>query len=168
MTICLLVQFGLHSLEQVAVENGLLFAPEDLALEGHLADVEATTQEVGERPAGEGNAANGLAGLQGARTCAPVAPGPRKGAIDWPGGGLDLQGIVRPDATGAPVVEIVGTGRRGTGTEGWEYDYHGQLAYQWPNGVNQVPALVGSVIRAKPHDGAPAGYVASFIAVKQP
>jgi hypothetical protein len=91
-----------------------------------------------------------------------------QGAIDWPGGGLDLQGIVRPDATGTPVVEIVGTGRPGTGTEGWEYDYHGQLAYQWPNGVNQVPALVGSVIRAKPHDGAPAGYVASFIAVKQP
>jgi hypothetical protein len=91
-----------------------------------------------------------------------------KGAIDWPGGGLDLQGIVRPDAPGGPAVEIVGTGRPGTGTDGWEYDYHGQLAYQRPNGVNQVPALVGSVIRAKPHDGAPAGYVASFIAVKQP
>ena len=30
---------------------------EDLALEGHLADVEAITQEVGERPAGEGKVA---------------------------------------------------------------------------------------------------------------
>jgi hypothetical protein len=92
-----------------------------------------------------------------------------KGAIDWPGGGLDLQGTIQPDpAGGAPVVTIVGTGRPGTGTAGWEYDYHGQLAHQWPNGVGQVPALVGTVIRAKPHNGAPAGYVASFIAVKRP
>jgi hypothetical protein len=36
------------------------------------------------------------------------------------------------------------------------------------NGINQIPALVGNVIRAKPHNGAPAGYVATFIAVKQP
>jgi hypothetical protein len=51
---------------------------------------------------------------------------------------------------------------------GWEYDYHAQLAYQWPTGVNQVPALVGTVMRAKAHDGGAAGYVASFIAVRQP
>jgi hypothetical protein len=92
-----------------------------------------------------------------------------KGAIDWPGGGLDLRVTIQPgSAGGAPSVDIVGTGRPGTGTAGWEYDYQGQLAHHWPNGVNQVQALVGSVIRAKPHDGAPAGYVASFIAVKQP
>jgi hypothetical protein len=92
-----------------------------------------------------------------------------KGTIDWPGGGLDLQGTIRQDATtGAPIVEIVGAGRPGTDTANWEYDYRGQLAYQWPNGVNQIPALVGNVIRAKPHGAAPAGYVASFIAVKRP
>jgi hypothetical protein len=92
-----------------------------------------------------------------------------KGAIDWPGGGLDLQGTIQPGAQGAgPVVDIVGTGRPGTGTAGWEYDYRGQLAYQWPNGINQVPALVGTVIRAKPHGISPAGYVASFVAVKRP
>jgi hypothetical protein len=92
-----------------------------------------------------------------------------KGTIDWPGGGLDLQGTIRTDSPGAsPSVEIVGNGRTGTGTAGWEYDYRGQLAFQWPNGINQVPALVGTVIRAKPHDGAPAGYVASFIAIKRP
>lgn len=91
-----------------------------------------------------------------------------KGAIDWPGGGLDLQGTLLPDAAaGTPIMQIIGTGRPGTSTAGWEYDYHGQFAYQWPNGVDQVPAIVGNVIRAKPHDGAPAGYVASFIAVKQ-
>ncbi|MGA8600805.1 MAG: hypothetical protein WB663_05315 [Beijerinckiaceae bacterium] len=95
--------------------------------------------------------------------------GTLKGAIDWQGGGLDLEGTVREDPAGdGASVEIVGTGRAGTGTDGWEYDYNGRLAHTWPNGVNQVPALVGTVIRAKPHNGAPAGVVASFIAVKQP
>ena len=89
-----------------------------------------------------------------------------KGAIDWPGGGLDLHGTVREDA-GAPVLAIIGTGRPHTDTAHWEYDYHGQLAHHWPHGVNQRPAIVGNVLRAKPHNGAPAGVVASFIAVKQ-
>jgi hypothetical protein len=90
------------------------------------------------------------------------------GAIDWPGGGLDLQGTVTAGDTSQPAVKITGTGRPNTGTVNWEYDYEGRLAYRWPNGVRQVPALVGSVIRAKPHNGNPAGLVASFIAVKQP
>jgi opacity protein-like surface antigen len=82
---------------------------------------------------------------------------------------LDLQGTIRLPAANAPLtIKFVGMGRRGTRTEGWQYDYHGFLAYHWPNGVNQVPALVGSVIRAKPHGSAKAGYVASFIAVRQP
>ncbi|WP_246673684.1 MULTISPECIES: hypothetical protein [unclassified Mesorhizobium] len=90
------------------------------------------------------------------------------GAIDWGGGGLDLQGTVQPPTSAAPLtVQIVGHGRVGTQTENWEYDYSGYLAPSWSNGVGQVPALVGSVLRAKPHDGAPAGYVASFVAVKQ-
>jgi hypothetical protein len=89
------------------------------------------------------------------------------GAIDWTGGGLDLQGKIS-QGDGGPIVEIVGTGRYGTDTANWEYDYHGQLAYPWPNGINQIPAIVGSVIRAKPHGDNPAGVVASFIAVKQP
>jgi hypothetical protein len=95
-----------------------------------------------------------------------------RGTIDWGSGGLDLQGTIRPAGAGAPLtVEIIGTGRPGapgTGTAGWEYDYYAHLAYTWPNGVKQVPALVGTVIRAKPHGDNPAGLVASFIAVKQP
>jgi hypothetical protein len=91
-----------------------------------------------------------------------------KGAIDWPGGGLDLQGTVQPARGEAPLsVVIVGTGRPNSPTAGWQYDYRADLAYHWPNGVDQVPALVGTVVRAKPHGAAPAGYVASFIAVKQ-
>lgn len=98
-----------------------------------------------------------------------TSPSSLKGAIDWPGGGLDLRGTIQTNSVGAPlVVEIIGMGRPGTATADWEYDYYGQLAHQWPNGTSQIPALVGSVIRAKPHNGAPAGYVASFIAVKQP
>jgi hypothetical protein len=37
---------------------------EDLTLEWHLTDIEAIAQEVGERPAGERNAADGRSGLQ--------------------------------------------------------------------------------------------------------
>ena len=88
------------------------------------------------------------------------------GAIDWDGGGLDLQGKVS-DEDGAVSVEITGSGRTGTDTANWEYDYRAALAFQWPDGVNQVPAIVGTVIRAKPHNGAPAGVTASFIAVRQ-
>ena len=57
----LLVQLGLDSVEQTAVENGWLLAPENLALEDDLADVEAIAQQVRERSAGERNAANCLA-----------------------------------------------------------------------------------------------------------
>jgi hypothetical protein len=90
------------------------------------------------------------------------------GAIDWDGGGLDLSGNISNQGD-ALTVHIIGNGRPGTGTKDWEYDYHAALAFQWPNGVNQVPAIVGTVLRAKPHGaGSPAGVTASFIAVKQP
>lgn len=92
-----------------------------------------------------------------------------KGTLDMGGGFfLDLDGKVQSGAGGQLAFQINGFGRAGTPTAGWEYDYNGVLAFHWPNGVNQVPSLVGSVIRAKPHDGAPAGVVASFIAVRQP
>ena len=53
--------------------------------------------------------------------------------------------------------------------ETWVYDYTGYLVPPWPNGVDQRPAIVGSVIRTVPHSGgqAAAGFVASFIAVRQ-
>jgi hypothetical protein len=89
------------------------------------------------------------------------------GRLDWPGGGLDLSGSVQQaEADGPLSVAIVGSGRVKTSTQGWQYDYRASLAYRWPNGVNQIPALLGTVIRTKPHSGAPAGYVASFIPLK--
>jgi hypothetical protein len=55
--------------------------------------------------------------------------------------------------------------------EKWIYDYEGYLVSQWPNGVDQIPAIIGSVVRTIPHSGSqpgtisPAGVVCSFYAV---
>jgi hypothetical protein len=55
------------------------------------------------------------------------------------------------------------------GIEDYVYDYIGYLVPVWPNGVNQVPAIVGSIVRTEPHSGgAQPGQVASWIAVKRP
>ena len=80
---------------------------------------------------------------------------------------LDLQGTIAPATDKCPLtVEIRGFGRKGSRTDGWEYDYHASPAFHWPDGVDQVASLVGSVLRAKPHNGNPAGVTASFIAVR--
>ncbi len=51
----------------------------------------------------------------------------------------------------------------------WVYDYLGFLAPAWPNGIDQRPAIVGTIVRTVPHSQgkAKAGYVASWIAVRQ-
>jgi hypothetical protein len=80
---------------------------------------------------------------------------------------MDLSGVITPAASGRPAhAHIVGSGRVGTSSAGYFYDYDGSLAEHWPNGIKQVPAIIGSVIRVQPHSGEPAGLVASFIAVK--
>jgi hypothetical protein len=63
---------------------------------------------------------------------------------------------------------IVGTGIDGTPTAGWRYDYHGTLGFAWPDGIDQVPSLLGTVVRVVAHGAqSPAGVTASFIAVRQ-
>ena len=63
------------------------------------------------------------------------------------------------------------------GGEEWIYDYDGYLVPAWPNGVQQVLAMVGSIVRTVPHSGSPpkgggpapvhpAGVVASWYAVR--
>jgi hypothetical protein len=49
----------------------------------------------------------------------------------------------------------------------WIYDYLGFVAPAWPNGIDQRPAIVGTVVRSADHSGgqAKAGVVASFVAV---
>jgi hypothetical protein len=80
---------------------------------------------------------------------------------------MDLKGAIDLAAGNRTAhAHIVGAGRQGTPSAGYFYDYDGYLTEHWPNGVNQVPAVTGSVIRVKPHSGEAAGLVASFIAVK--
>jgi hypothetical protein len=63
-------------------------------------------------------------------------------------------------------VRFQGTGDSGP-VAGWIYDYVGYLVPAWPNGVNQRPVIVGAAVRTVPHDGAPAGFVATWFAVKR-
>ena len=75
------------------------------------------------------------------------------GSVGTTGNGLDFT--------------LIGEGLDGTTTAGWRYDYRGVVGYMWPNAVDQVPSLVGTVVRVKAHGpNAPAGYTASFIAVR--
>ena len=97
------------------------------------------------------------------------APTPTlKGTIGGPGWSLALKGA---RAYGNPMyVRFQGVGI--VSGEKWIYDYEGYLVPDWPNGVDQVPAIVGSVIRTIPHSGSqpntvhPAGVVGSFYAVR--
>jgi hypothetical protein len=125
---------------------------------------------------GSDNVANAAAAVkalnlifgEGTITFDPPAGDALTGNLDMGGGlVLDLKGTMQTNPTGDISIAVIGTGRAGTKTENWEYDYKATTTPKWPNGVNQVPTLVGTVIRAKPHNGAPAGVVASFIAIKR-
>jgi hypothetical protein len=123
---------------------------------------------------GQGSTANNAAKAlslifgEGVMTFDPPSGNTVSGTFDMGGGFvLDLKGTTQTLGSGDMTVELFGTGRAGTPTANWEYDYRAFMTPKWPNGVNQIAALVGTVIRAKPHDGAPAGFVASFIAIKQ-
>ncbi len=96
------------------------------------------------------------------------APQLLAGVIGGPGWSLKLQGSRE---YGTPMrVRFQGVGT--VNGERWIYDYEGYLVSHWPNGIQQRPAIVGSVIRTIPHSGgspdtvAPAGVVTSFYAVK--
>ncbi len=106
---------------------------------------------------------------EGVMTFDPPAGNSLSGNLDMGGGFvLDLKGTIQSQAgTGVVTLEIFGTGRDKTPTENWEYDYKAFMTPKWPNGINQIPAFVGTVIRAKPHGAAQAGAVASFVAIKQ-
>jgi hypothetical protein len=101
-------------------------------------------------------------------TIKPISGHDFAATLEWDGGGMDLKGEMIKGSPDTPIAfAAVGYGRPGTSTDGWEYAYNGCLAYKWPDGVGQVPALVGSILRVKPHNGEPAGYTASFVAVMQ-
>src|SRR5271154_1316111 len=90
------------------------------------------------------------------------------GTIGGPGWSLALKGA---RSYGNPMhARFQGTGV--VGGEQWINDYEGYLVPDWPNGVQQGAAIVGAVIRTIPDSGgaagtvAPAGFVASFYAVR--
>lgn len=81
---------------------------------------------------------------------------------------MDLFGTVINALGLAPqTLVITGTGREGTSTAKWVYQYQGYVASEWAQGVDQVPAIVGTVVRTIPHGSGAAGVVVSFIAIKQ-
>ena len=113
-------------------------------------------------------AANDLLFGEGTLAIAEVTATKLSGTIGGPGWSLDLRGSF---AYGTPM-QVRFQGKGLVGGEQWIYDYNAYLVPHWSNGVNQTPALVGSVIRTIPHSGgqpgtiAPAGVVASFYAVR--
>jgi len=118
---------------------------------------------------GDANTALSLLFGEGTMTLSVPAAGKVAGTFDMGGGYvLDLTGTVKAAGTGQTAIHMAGLGRPSTPTAGWEYDYDGMTTERWPKSIGQVPAFTGSVFRAKPHDGNPAGFVASFIAVKKP
>jgi hypothetical protein len=91
-----------------------------------------------------------------------------KGVIGGPGWSLVLKGA---RSYGNPMhARFQGVGV--VSGEKWIYDYDGYLVPDWPNGIDQISAIVGSVVRTIPHSGSgpgtvnPAGVVCSFYAVK--
>lgn len=105
----------------------------------------------------------------GTITIANAPMGVLAGTIGDTGWSLDLSGSIN---YGDPYcVRFQGKGV--VGGEEWIYDYLGYVVKPWPNGVDQVPAMVGSIVRTIPHSGSspgttsPAGVVASWIAVWQ-
>ncbi len=92
-----------------------------------------------------------------------------RGVLDFGGGFvMDLFGtIIAGSALMPATLMVTGTGREGTSTAKWVYQYLGYIVPNWPQGVGQVSAIVGTVVRTIPHDDRSAGEVASFVIVKQ-
>jgi hypothetical protein len=89
------------------------------------------------------------------------------GTADF-GGGLTMK-FRGATALGNPMsLRFQGVGTGATNKD-WVYDYVGWLVPAWPNGVKQVDAIVGSVVRTMPHNHGqnPAGVVVSFYAVRK-
>ena len=87
------------------------------------------------------------------------------GTIGGPGWLLTLKGWL---TYGNPsTIRFQGSGE--IDGEPWIYDYLGYLAPAWPNGIDQRAAIIGTIVRTIAHSNgqSPAGYVASWIAVRQ-
>jgi hypothetical protein len=65
-------------------------------------------------------------------------------------------------------IRFEANGIAGSETAGWKYNYIGFLTPDWPDGVGQRDAIIGTVIRTLEHSAGKekAGYVASFVCVR--
>jgi hypothetical protein len=111
---------------------------------------------------------NNLEFGRGTITIQDAPMGVLKGSIGDTGWSLDLNGSIN---YGDPY-SVRFQGRGVIGGEEWIYDYQGYVVKPWPNGLQQVPAMVGSIVRTIPHSSgsggtSPAGVVCSWIAVWQ-
>jgi hypothetical protein len=111
---------------------------------------------------------NALEFGRGTITIEEAPMGVLRGNIGGPGWSLSLNGSIN---YGDPY-SVRFQGKGGVGGEEWIYDYIGYAIKPWPNGVNQVPAMTGSIVRTIPHSSgsggsSPAGVVCSWIAVWQ-
>lgn len=90
------------------------------------------------------------------------------GSLDGTLGGNGWSLAVVGNVAGEDVPVVRWQGRGMIGGEEWVYDYKGYIIPNWQHGVDQVDAIVGSVIRTEPHTGgqAEAGFTASFYAVR--
>lgn len=102
---------------------------------------------------------------EGVMTIEATEMGDFKGTLSF--GGTDVMDLKGWTSYGAPfTARFQGVGRQGSDVAGWVYDYLVYLVPNWPNGVDQTQAFVGSVVRTVPHGQSKAGYVASVAAVK--
>ena len=64
--------------------------------------------------------------------------------------------------------EIKFQGRGVIGGEEWVYDYLGYMSPKWPNGIDEIPAIIGTIVRTVDHSNgqAKAGLVATWYAVQ--
>lgn len=89
---------------------------------------------------------------------------------------MDLSGHVTRE-NGRVMLFWNAIGRKGRESDGWMYEYRGELVPNWINGRRQIDAIVGSVMRTATHDDldplartdriAPAGTVVSFVMVRK-
>jgi hypothetical protein len=90
---------------------------------------------------------------------------------------MDLAGCITQD-NGRILLTWNAIGRKGRESDGWMYEYRGELIPKWPNAPRQTDAIVGSVVRTVAHDDldplartdrvAPSGSVVSFVMVRKP
>ncbi|PTQ84867.1 hypothetical protein [Nitrosomonas ureae] len=83
------------------------------------------------------------------------------GSLGGEGWSLGLSGSCREN-------EIKFQGRGVIGGDEWVYDYLGYMSPQWPNGIDETPAIVGTIVRSVDHSNgqSKAGLVASWYAVQ--